>query len=47
MDTISQEIKSKKYFHLKKRNPEVRTVEGEMEKCLYDLKFISECNYGI
>ena len=28
------------------KNPSVKTIEGELEKCLYEGGFISECNYG-
>ena len=28
------------------KNPGVKTIEEELEKCLYEGGFISECNYG-
>lgn len=37
---------NQKYFHFYKRNTSVRTVEEEIEKVLYKLNYISECNYG-
>lgn len=29
------------------KNPDVKTVEDEMEKTLFKLNYISECNYGV
>jgi tRNA pseudouridine38-40 synthase len=34
-------------FSGNQKNPNVRTVEEEMEKTFYNLKMISECNYGV
>lgn len=45
LDTNSKEIKSIRFIN--KRNISVRTVEEVLEKVLYDLNYISECNYGV
>ncbi len=36
-----------KVFFYNLRNPDVRTVEEEMEKTFHQLKFISDCNFGV
>jgi len=45
MDTTTVAIKSQN-INLIYRNPDVRTVEDEMEKTFYKMNLISECNYG-